>query len=70
AYSVRPTPDARVSAPLRWDEVPAVEAGSFTIETMPARLATAGDPMRGMWRNPPSLRRRFAALGLDSPSDA
>jgi DNA primase len=70
AYSVRPTPDARVSAPLRWDEVPDVEAEAFTLETMPARIAAAGDPMHGMWRSPPSLRSRFAKLGLDSPPDA
>jgi bifunctional non-homologous end joining protein LigD len=69
AYSVRPTPDARVSAPLSWDEVATVEPESFTLETMPARIETAGDPMRGMWRSPPSLRRRFADLGLEPPSD-
>ena len=64
AYSVRPTPDARVSAPLRWDEVSTVEPEAFTLETMRERIATVGDPMRGMWRNPPSLRSRFAKLGL------
>jgi bifunctional non-homologous end joining protein LigD len=69
AYSVRPTPDARVSAPLRWDEVAAVEPGAFTLETMAARIEAAGDPMRGMWRNPPSLRTRFARLGLDLAPD-
>jgi DNA ligase D-like protein (predicted polymerase) len=68
AYSVRPTPDARVSAPLRWDEVADVEPEAFTVETMPARIAEAGDPMAGMWRNPPSLTSRFAKLGLDAPS--
>ena len=67
AYSVRPTPDARVSAPLLWDEVPGVEPEAFTVETMPARVASAGDPMRGMWRNPPSLRSRFDRLGLEPP---
>jgi bifunctional non-homologous end joining protein LigD len=67
AWSVRPTADARVSAPLLWDEVPAVEPGAFTIETMAARTAEVGDPMRGMWRNPPSLRTRFTALGLPEP---
>ena len=67
AYSVRPTPDARVSAPLGWDEVAAVEPEAFTLETMPARIAETGDPMRGMWRNPPSLLPRFARLGLDPP---
>ena len=67
AYSVRPTPDARVSAPLSWDEVATVEPEAFTVETMPARIAAAGDPMRGMWKSPPSLRPRFAKLGLDLP---
>jgi bifunctional non-homologous end joining protein LigD len=67
AYSVRPTPDARVSAPLRWEEVAAVEPTSFTLEAMPARIEAVGDPMAGMWRSPPSLRSRFARLGLEPP---
>jgi hypothetical protein len=48
AYSVRPTPDARVSAPLTWDEVPTCELSDFTLETMPARFAKIGDLTRGM----------------------
>jgi bifunctional non-homologous end joining protein LigD len=48
AYSLRPTPDARVSAPLRWDEVPDCEPGAFTIGTVPERLARAGDPWEGI----------------------
>ena len=48
AYSVRPLPDARVSTPLRWDEVPTVEAEAFTIETVPARFAAIGDPGAGI----------------------
>jgi bifunctional non-homologous end joining protein LigD len=68
AYSVRPTPDARVSAPLRWDEVAGVDPAAFTLETMRERIETAGDPMRGMWRRRPSLRQRFEALGLDEPA--
>jgi DNA ligase D-like protein (predicted polymerase) len=44
AYSVRPTHDARVSAPLRWDEVADCDPGEFTLATMPARYATIGDP--------------------------
>ena len=67
AYSVRPTPDARVSAPLRWDEVATVEPETFTVESMAVRVATVGDPMRGMWKSPPSLRSRFDRLGLEAP---
>jgi bifunctional non-homologous end joining protein LigD len=44
AYSVRPLPDARVSAPLRWEEVPASEPADFTVSTMPGRLDARGDP--------------------------
>src|SRR5687767_14737301 len=44
AYSVRPTPDARVSCPLTWDEVPDAEPGELRIDTVPARLAAVGDP--------------------------
>src|SRR6184192_4323805 len=67
AYSVRPTPDARVSAPLHWDEVPDVDPATFTIPTMRDRIADVGDPMAGMWRRKVSLRPRFAKLGLDPP---
>jgi bifunctional non-homologous end joining protein LigD len=70
AYSVRPTADARVSAPLRWDEVATVEPEAFTLLTMAARIAAAGDPMDGMWSDPPALRPRFEQLGLEPPSDA
>jgi DNA ligase D len=44
AYSVRPVPDARVSCPLEWDEVPDVEAQDLRLDTVPARLEKAGDP--------------------------
>ena len=48
AYSVRPTPDARVSAPLAWDEIDACDPRDFTLKTMPARLRDAGDPHDAM----------------------
>jgi len=44
AYSVRPLPDARVSTPLAWDEVPDCEPADFTVATVPRRLAELGDP--------------------------
>jgi bifunctional non-homologous end joining protein LigD len=44
AYSVRPVPDARVSTPLRWDEVTEVEPEAFTLRTVPGRLRSVGDP--------------------------
>ena len=44
AYSIRPLPDARVSTPLRWEEIPDCEPGDFTVLTVPARLAEIGDP--------------------------
>src|SRR3954465_11255787 len=48
AYSVRPLADARVSTPLTWDEVSTVEAEAFTIDTVPARFASVGDPGDGI----------------------
>lgn len=48
AYSVRPTPDARVSAPLAWDEVPDCDPAAFTIDTVPGRFARIGDPWQDM----------------------
>src|ERR1700730_10221407 len=48
AYSVRPTPDARVSTPLTWEELPSSELASFTIDTVPKRFAEIGDPSKGI----------------------
>lgn len=55
AYSVRPTPDARVSAPLTWDEIDACELGDFTLATMPARFAELGDRHAGIDQHAGSL---------------
>jgi len=55
AYSVRPRPDARVSAPLVWDEIADCDPADFTLVTMPGRFERAGDPHAGMDRHPCSL---------------
>jgi bifunctional non-homologous end joining protein LigD len=55
AYSVRPTPDARVSAPLSWNEVDACDPAEFTLATMPGRVASVGDPHAAMDAHPCSL---------------
>ncbi len=57
AYSVRPTPDARVSAPLTWDEVDEADPQDFTLATMPARFRAVGDRHEAMDRQPCSLDR-------------
>ena len=74
AYSVRPTADARVSAPLAWDEIDSCELADFTLATMPSRFAKIGDPHAAMDRHPGSLERllelskRQAGEGLgDAP---
>jgi bifunctional non-homologous end joining protein LigD len=48
AYSVRPVPDARVSTPLNWEDVPGCDPAEFTIDTVPGRFAAVGDPWAGM----------------------
>jgi bifunctional non-homologous end joining protein LigD len=54
-YSVRPTPDARVSCALAWDEVPDAEPGDLRIDTVPERLKTVGDPAADIDLVPGSL---------------
>jgi DNA ligase D-like protein (predicted polymerase) len=51
AYSVRPRPDARVSAPLAWNEIADCDPADFTLRTMPARFAEIGDPHAAMDRH-------------------
>jgi DNA ligase D-like protein (predicted polymerase) len=48
AYSVRPTADARVSAPFEWRELDAIALEDFTVRTVPKRFAEVGDPGRGL----------------------
>jgi hypothetical protein len=55
AYSVRPTPDARVSAPLAWDEIADCNPADFTLVTMPARFARIGDRHADIDRHAGSL---------------
>jgi len=55
AYSIRPKPDARVSAPLAWHEVPNCEPEDFTIVTMPKRFAEIGDRHREIDRRACSI---------------
>jgi bifunctional non-homologous end joining protein LigD len=55
AYSVRPLPDARVSTPLHWHEVPDCEPADFTIQTIPRRFEQIGDPHAGMNDAPGAL---------------
>src|SRR3989440_5213514 len=54
-YSVRPTPDARVSCALDWDEVPDAEPGDLRLDTVPERLKTVGDPAADIDSEPGSL---------------
>ncbi|HJQ82471.1 MAG TPA: DNA polymerase domain-containing protein [Candidatus Binatia bacterium] len=74
AYSVRPTPDARVSAPVTWDELWACAPEDFTLRTMPSRFAAIGDRHAGIDDAPCALdalldlsaRQEAAGLG-DAP---
>ncbi len=65
AYSVRPVADARVSAPLTWDEVPLCEPTDFTVLTMPERFATLGDPHDRMDASPGSLEQLLELAARD-----
>ena len=75
AYSVRPVPDARVSAPLHWREVPDCEPADFTVLTMPKRFASSAIRTAGIdectavrSKNCSSSRRKDEAAGLgDAP---
>jgi bifunctional non-homologous end joining protein LigD len=55
-YVVRALPGAPVSTPIHWDELRAVDARSYTIPNVAARLSSKGDPWRGLWRRARGLR--------------
>ena len=65
AYSVRPLPDARVSTPLDWQEVPDCEPADFTVLTVPKRFAELGDPHAGMDAAPGSLEKLLELAAED-----
>ena len=65
AYSVRPLPDARVSMPLHWHEVPDCEPADFTILTVPRRFQELGDPHAGMDSAPGSLEQLLELADKD-----
>jgi len=65
AYSVRPVPDARVSAPLHWHEVPDCDPADFTVLTMPKRFAELGDPHTGIDVSPGSLEKLLELAAED-----
>ncbi len=69
AYSVRATPDARVSTPLRWDEVADCDPAAFTVTTVPQRFAAVGDPWEAMNDNAGNLDRLLALAEELGPAE-
>jgi DNA ligase D-like protein (predicted polymerase) len=65
AYSVRPTPDARVSAPLDWSEIDDCDPADFTLATMPARFVSVGDRHADIDRHVCSLDRLLELSARD-----
>jgi DNA ligase D-like protein (predicted polymerase) len=70
AYSVRPKPDARVSAPLRWDELALCDPADFTLHTMPGRFRAIGDPHAAIDAQPCSLEPLLALADSQGQGDA
>jgi bifunctional non-homologous end joining protein LigD len=68
AYSVRPLPDARVSMPLHWHEVPDCEPGDFTVLTAPKRFAEFGDANAGMDDESGSIEKLLELAARDEAS--
>jgi DNA ligase D-like protein (predicted polymerase) len=69
AYSVRAVPDARVSTPLRWDEVAGCRPEEFTVATVPERYASIGDPWAGMDAAPGGLDALLALAEELGPAE-
>jgi bifunctional non-homologous end joining protein LigD len=65
AYSVRPLPDARVSTPLHWHEVPDCNPAEFTVLTVPKRFTEIGDPYAEMDRSVGSLEKLLELAAQD-----
>jgi DNA ligase D-like protein (predicted polymerase) len=65
AYSVRPLPDARVSAPLYWHEVPDCEPADFTVLTIPSRFTEIGDPHADIDTAPGALEQLLELAAKD-----
>ena len=65
AYSVRPLPDARVSTPLDWHEVPDCDPADFSVLTVPKRFADHGDPHADMNADPGSLEKLLELAAHD-----
>jgi hypothetical protein len=65
AYSVRPLPDARVSTPLHWHEVPDCDPAEFTVLTVPKRFAEFGDPHSGIDTAAGSLEKLLELAAKD-----
>jgi bifunctional non-homologous end joining protein LigD len=65
AYSVRPLPDARVSTPLHWHEIPDCEPADFTVLTIPKRFAEIGDPHANIDAAPGSLDKLLELAAKD-----
>src|SRR5438445_2910477 len=69
AWSVRATPDARVSMPLEWDEVAGCDPATFTLVTAPARLAERGDAAAAIDAAPGSLDRLLSLSAAEEAPD-
>jgi DNA ligase D-like protein (predicted polymerase) len=70
AYSVRPTADARVAAPLAWDEVPGCDPAEFTLVTMPARFKKIGDRHADIDKHPGSIEPLLELFERQGEGDA